>query len=139
MIARDDSGFLRGALLRFEEAPALLRSTPSKTRMERAAKKIEVTFGDLTPKPPAQFDLDALLLRITHAWALRNMAILTRREVRMAPYVFFYPNKEPKSWLGIDAAFLTAYDRQAIGSDSARATVALLYEFIKWCKPELPT
>ena len=139
MMEKQQIGALRTRLIQFAEAPPPFLSVPPTPHTARAAGKIAEVFGDLTPRPPDRFELSDIFRRVENAWKTGNLATLSRRDFRLAPYVFFYPQEELKRWLGLDPRFIEAYTERAPGSQSPRATIALLYEFLRSCKPEFPT
>ncbi len=132
----------REALVRFLASPptfGVSRVPSQPTHTLKAGKRIEELFGDLEARAPKLFDLEQIWKRVRTAWKNRDLDSLSVRDVRMTPWVLFYPTGFEKKWLALDEDFLREYDRLSRERRSDRPSIILLREFLRAGKPEHPT
>ena len=139
MSSQEPIGLLREALDTYLEAPSIYTEVRKTCETEKAAERVVERFQDLDPKPPEAFELEPIWQRIAQAWRSGDLSSLARRDVRYAPFIFFYPPTDRQKWLGADPSFVERFFKTAPGADRPRVIVALLQEFLHAAEPELPS
>ena len=132
---------LRAVLDAFLENPPVFhrsRIPQSAVQITKATERLIEQFGNLEPKPPSASDLAEIYLRVKNAWQTEDGSSLSQRDIRMAPWVFFYPASQEAEWLGVQPNVIWAYQSSTAAKPN-RSTLALLREFLRASKPEHPT
>ena len=106
------------------------------------------TLGDVQPKPPSSYDLEALYRRVLESWR-RHHSIeqISARDLRRLPWIMFYlpRNAEgarkdgPTGWLGAKPRVVLEYGAWLSEKHRTRSVLALLHEFLRIYPAGLPT
>ena len=118
---------------------SLSRVPRQPVHIEKAGAALIERFGDMEPRRPKPHDLRDIYSRLRTAWEARDLSSVSRRDLRMAPWVFFYPENSPGDWLGAQMEFVRTYQRVTEGGRNSRPSAALLREFLRAGKPEHPS
>ena len=86
----NDAPSLKDSLARWPGFPKLERRfKPRRTRA--AAAEVTKRLGDIEPKPPEPYDLDALYWRVMETWRRRrSLEGVSSRDLQRLPWVLFY-------------------------------------------------
>jgi hypothetical protein len=106
--------------------------------LRRAARNAERLLGDLTPRAPTPYDLDAVARSLRLAWQTsHSLAAVSPCDLRRAPWVFFRPYEHPDRWLAQLSDLVEAWLEWINEHVRARAVVVLLREFLAAYPQEL--
>jgi hypothetical protein len=101
------------------------------SHLARATEEVVRLLGDRAAKPPTRRELDETLAALRAAWKTEgSVAGVSQRDLRLAPWVFFYPRSPTKAWLANDEGFVRAWLGWLDERRNVRATVALMREFL---------
>lgn len=76
----------------------------------KARAKIEKLHPDIEPSVPQPSDLRRTWREIKQHWdEHQSLEGLSRSQLRMSPWVMFFPAEQPSHWLGSDAQFVEAW------------------------------
>ena len=135
----NDAPSLKDSLARWTGFPKLERGfEPRHTRA--AAAKVLRQLGDIEPKPPEPYDLEALYWRVMGSWRRhRSLESVSSRDLQRLPWVLFYQprdrgrprRKGPTGWLGGKSRVVQDYRRWLSRARRARPVQALLHEFLR--------
>jgi hypothetical protein len=140
-------GALRGSFRERIEAcrevgwrPVNLGDDFQPVHVQRAAIMVVKLLGEREPRLPQGLDLDELAARITQTWReSHSLAGLSKRDLRLLPWVLFYPPGQDEAWLGGDRELLRDYRGWLAQGHRSRAVVALLYEYLAAYPRQLST
>ena len=143
----NDAPSLKDSLARWTGFPKLERGfEPRHTRA--AAAKVSRQLGDIEPKPPEPYDLEALYWRVMGSWRRhRSLESVSSRDLQRLPWVLFYQprdrgrtrRKGPTGWLGGKSRVVQDYRRWLSRARRARPVQALLHEFLRVYPTDLRT
>ncbi|MCL4685794.1 hypothetical protein KJ059_13710 [Myxococcota bacterium] len=106
--------------------------------LRRAAQMVERLLGDLKPRTPEPYALDAIADGLRGAWqASYSLAGVPPRDLWRAPWVFFRPYDHPDRWLAQLSDLIEAWLAWMDEHLRARAVVVLLREFLAAYPQEL--
>ena len=157
---------LKHSLAHWSGFPSIERTFgPGRTR--EAAVQVEKLFGDVPPRAPAPYDLQALHRRVVETWRRdRSLARLAPRDQQRLPWILFYPaHKESGTgdgdttgvrdddlfrppagtgtrvadWMGAEPAVVREYGRWLATGRRTRSVLTLLHEFLRVYPVALPT
>ncbi len=94
-------------------------------------------LGDVTPKKPRAYDLRETLGALTRAWKARRLDDLERRHMRRAPWVFFYPPDQKRSWIAKDQDFAEAYLKWSTENTRASSIASAIHVFLLYYPQDL--
>lgn len=99
--------------------------------LRRAARNAERLLGDLTPRAPTPYDLDAVASGLRLAWQTsHSLAAVPPRDLWRAPWVFFRPHEHSDRWLAQLPDLVQAWLDWMDEHFRTRAVVVLLREFL---------
>lgn len=99
--------------------------------LRRAARNAERLLGDLTPRAPTPYDLDAVASGLRLAWQTsHSLAVVPPRDLWRAPWVFFRPYEQSDRWLAQLSDLVEAWLDWMDEHVRPRAVVVLLREFL---------
>ncbi len=106
--------------------------------LRQAARTAERLLGDLTPRTPQPYALDAIADGLRTAWqSSHSLAAVPPRDLWRAPWVFFRPYDHPDRWLAQLSDLVDAWLAWMDEHVRARAVVVLLREFLAAYPQEL--
>ena len=143
----NDAPSLKNSLARWPGFPKLERRfEPRRTRA--AAGEVTKRLGDIEPKPPEPYDLNALYSRVMGTWRRRrSLEGVSSRDFQRLPWVLFYEPREHRrtrrkgstGWLGGKPRVIQDYRRWLSRARRARSVQALLHEFLRVYPTDLRT
>ena len=143
----NDVPSLKDSLARWTGFPKLERRfEPRHTRA--AAVRVTRQLGDLEPKPPEPYDLEALYWRVMGSWRRHgSLEGVSSRDLQRLPWVLFYQprawggphRKGSTGWLGGKPRVVQDYRRWLSRARRARSAQALLREFLRVYPTNLQT
>ena len=143
----NDVPSLKDSLARWPGFPKLERRfKPRRTRA--AAAEVTKRLGDIEPKPPEPYDLDALYWRVMETWRRRrSLEGVSSRDLQRLPWVLFYtPQVRSRTrqqgrtgWLGGTPRIVQEYQQWLSRGRRTRSILALLHEFLRVYPTDLPT